>query len=102
MNPLRCPKCDTRLTKGLPSSGKSYCLDCGWEGYLPKPKKHDHRGSIWIIANGRLLWCYQCGAWAYNVPAADKKAMGGPAWYRPTGLGGPNPATSKPKRGRAE
>lgn len=106
MNPLRCPKCDTRLTKGLPSSGKSYCLDCGWEGYLPKPKKHDHRGSIWIISNGRLLWCYQCGAWGYNVSAEERKLMLGtiPAWYRPTGLGGPNPAVGgwRRVRGRAE
>lgn len=69
-----------------------------------KPKKHDHRGSCWIIANGRLLWCYQCGAWTYNVPAAEKKAMGGPAWYRTTGLGGPNPAAGgwRRVRGRAE
>lgn len=59
-----------------------------------KGKKHDHRSSLWLIANGRLMWCYQCGAWAYNVPIEDRRVLG-PAWYRPTGIGGPNPATIK-------
>jgi len=58
-----------------------------------KRKKHDHRSSTWLIANGRLIWCYRCGAWAYNVNAEDRKVLGGPAWYRPTGLDGANPAS---------
>ena len=23
--------------------------------------KHDHRSSLWIIAGGAIIWCYQCG-----------------------------------------
>lgn len=45
-------------------------------------KRHDHRQSLWIIAGGTHLWCYQCGAFKH----VDGK------WQRPTGLGGPNPA----------
>ena len=63
-----------------------------------KKPKHDHRGSVWLISNGRLIWCYQCGAWTYNISSAKKKAMGGPAWYRPTGIGGQNPAAAKVKK----
>lgn len=59
----------------------------------PKAKKHDHRGSMWLIAGGNLCWCYQCGAWGYNLPKSQRPA--GPAWYRPTGIGGHNPAVSK-------
>lgn len=64
-----------------------------------KPKKHDHRGSLWIIAGGAILWCYQCGAWTFNGQYRTSKRM---QWSKPTGLGGPNPAMSKPKRGRPE
>ena len=53
--------------------------------------KHDHRRSIWIIADGRLLWCYRCGAWRVNDPVGE--------WYRPTGEDGPNPAMKKKKDG---
>lgn len=68
------------------------------ETFIKPAKKHDHRGSIWLISNGRLLWCYQCGAWTYNITAADKRFVGNPigmtrGWYRTTGIGGPNPAS---------
>lgn len=53
-------------------------------------KKHDHRGSIWIIAGGNILWCYQCGAWRMNLPG---RVPGG--WHKPSGIGGANPAMSK-------
>ena len=46
--------------------------------------KHDHRQSLWIIASGKLLWCYRCGAWRVN----DIDGV----WHRPTGLDGANPA----------
>ena len=48
-------------------------------------RKHDHRGSLWIIAGGKVLWCYQCGAWRPNV-------AGRMQWNKPTGVGGANPA----------
>jgi hypothetical protein len=48
-------------------------------------KRHDHRASIWIIAGGAILWCYQCGAWRIN-------ASGGGKWQKPAGVGGENPA----------
>lgn len=48
-------------------------------------KKHDHRSSLWIIAGGYILWCYQCGAWRMNSGNREK-------WHRPTGIGGENPA----------
>jgi hypothetical protein len=52
----------------------------------PKAKKHDHRQSLWIIANGDILWCYQCGAWRLNEHGRQYK------WHRTSGIGGPNPA----------
>lgn len=58
---------------------------------MTKPKKHDHRQSMWLIAGGHLAWCYQCGAWAFNLPLNERKALG-PLWNRPSGIGGPNPA----------
>lgn len=54
-----------------------------------KPKKHDHRQSLWIIAGGHLLWCYQCGAWRLNRDIYGEDAG---KWHKPTGIGGPNPA----------
>jgi len=48
-------------------------------------KRHDHRRSIWGIAGGALLWCYQCGAWRVNDSRPSQ-------WHRPTGIGGSNPA----------
>jgi len=50
-----------------------------------KRKKHDHRQSLWIIADGTILWCYRCGAWRMN--RRDRYP-----WHRPTGLDGKNPA----------
>ena len=50
--------------------------------------RHDHRGSLWAIAGGALLWCYQCGAWRPNNSL-------GRGWHRPTGIGGENPAMTK-------
>ena len=47
-------------------------------------KRHDHRQSLWIIAGGHILWCYQCGAWKMNEHGAR--------WHRTTGIGGQNPA----------
>mgnify|MGYP006935479181 CR=1 FL=1 len=55
-------------------------------------KKHRHDGSIWIIAGGALLWCYQCGAFRQNVGG---RVAGG--WHKPSGIGGENPAMSKRK-----
>jgi hypothetical protein len=54
-------------------------------------KKHDHRQSLWLIAGGRLCWCYQCGAWRPNTPGKMQ-------WYKPTGIGGPNPAMEDVKQ----
>lgn len=51
----------------------------------PRPR-HDHRQSLWIIAGGTLLWCYQCGAWRVN--RAGKEWV----WHRTAGIGGENPA----------
>jgi hypothetical protein len=49
-------------------------------------KRHDHRQSLWIIAGGYILWCYQCGAYKPNV------ANGQRGWTKPVGIGGENPA----------
>lgn len=49
-------------------------------------KKHDHRGSLWIIAGGHVLWCYQCGAWKLNRTGEPR------TWNKPSGIGGENPA----------
>lgn len=49
-----------------------------------KPKRHDHRQSLWLIAGGYAAWCYRCGAWRINEPRVK--------WVRPTGPDGPNPA----------
>jgi len=50
--------------------------------------KHDHRQSIWLIAGGHIVWCYQCGAWRPNTPERMR-------WYKTTGIGGKNPALKK-------
>lgn len=55
--------------------------------------RHDHRQSAWVIGGGRLLWCYQCGSWRQNLP--------GCRWQKPSGIGGPNPATREPIKGVA-
>lgn len=55
-------------------------------------KRHDHRQSLWAIAGGTLLWCYQCGAWTRNVARLPGERG---TWHKPTGLGGPNPAMHK-------
>lgn len=61
---------------------------------MTKPK-HDHRQSLWIIAGGHILWCYQCGAWKMNHHGESAKRE---PWNKPTGIGGPNPAM-KPYQG---
>lgn len=48
------------------------------------PFKHDHRKSMWIVSNGGLLWCYQCGAIRLNQSNSK--------WEYPTGKNGTNPA----------
>jgi len=52
------------------------------------PKRHDCRGSLWIIAGGGIIWCYQCGSWRLNIPSKSP-------WHRPSGIGGKNPALSE-------
>lgn len=47
-------------------------------------RRHDHRGSLWLIAGGKVCWCYQCGAWRPNTTGRMR-------WHRTTGIGGPNP-----------
>lgn len=59
-------------------------------------KKHRHDGSIWIIAGGALLWCYQCGAFR---PNSAGRVPGG--WHKPSGIGGPNPAMRSIRDGGA-
>ena len=54
-------------------------------------KRHDHRASMWLIAGGTVMWCYQCGAWKLNLPNARRE------WHKPTGIGGPNPAMKADK-----
>lgn len=49
-------------------------------------KRHDHRQSLWIMAGGRLLWCYRCGA----IRAEHEKR-----WNKPTGPNGANPAIGR-------
>lgn len=51
-----------------------------------KNKKHNHRQSLWLIAGGKIAWCYQCGAWKINHENAPRM------WNKPTGIGGINPA----------
>ncbi len=48
--------------------------------------RHDHRQSLWLIAGGRICWCYQCGAWKMNAADAPR------GWHKPSGIGGENPA----------
>lgn len=48
-------------------------------------KRHRHEQSMWLIAGGHWMWCYQCGA--IRATAAH-----GQRWDKPTGVGGPNPA----------
>jgi hypothetical protein len=55
-------------------------------------KRHRHEQSMWIIAGGAWLWCYQCGAIRPNKP--------GTRWQKPSGLGGPNPAMKDIKNDR--
>jgi hypothetical protein len=54
-------------------------------------RRHDHRQSLWIIAGGHVLWCYQCGAWKMNRYRESKREP----WNKPTGIGGPNPALAQ-------
>ncbi len=57
---------------------------------IPVPKPCRHR-NVWVYAsagaNGRLLWCYQCGA--IRCVPGDKR------WTKPTGPDGPNPAMKR-------
>ena len=46
---------------------------------------HDHRGSVWLIAGGSIIWCYACGAWRPNV-------AGKLQWHKPSGDKAINPA----------
>ncbi len=50
-------------------------------------KRHRHKSSLWLIAGGRIAWCYQCGAWRGDW---EKR------WHRTTGIGGPDPCFSEP------
>jgi hypothetical protein len=65
--------------------------DDGQEHTMNKTR-HRHEQSLWIIAGGHLLWCYQCGAWRHNTP-------GRMLWHKPTGLGGINPAMKSLRNG---
>lgn len=47
-------------------------------------KRHRHEQSMWIVAGGHLLWCYQCGA--------IRGTATGTRWQKPSGIGGKNPA----------
>ena len=51
----------------------------------PEQKRHRHERSMWLIAGGYWMWCYQCGAIRL---ASDHGAK----WEKPTGIGGENPA----------
>jgi hypothetical protein len=53
-----------------------------------RAKRHDHRGSLWLLAGGAICWCYQCGAWRPSTPGRMK-------WHKTTGIDGPNPAMPK-------
>jgi hypothetical protein len=56
-------------------------------------KRHDHRQSMWIVCGGHAFWCYQCGAWRpCRVETPNTWVPTGP-WQRPSGIGGPNPAS---------
>jgi hypothetical protein len=55
--------------------------------------KHDHRQSMWVIAGGHILWCYQCGAWKLTENSRERTR-----WHKPTGIGGPNPAVAELNR----
>jgi hypothetical protein len=48
-------------------------------------RPHDHRGSVWLLANGSIIWCYVCGAWRPNF-------TGRRMWYKPSGDKAINPA----------
>ena len=49
-----------------------------------KPCRHQHFWAFKAISvKLPMLWCYQCGA----IKNGEEK------WVRPTGVGGPNPAT---------
>lgn len=53
-----------------------------------KPRRHDHRQSLWVLGAGNAswLWCYRCGAIRPNRPGREY------TWSKPTGLDGKNPA----------
>lgn len=51
-----------------------------------KTKRHRHEQSMWLIAGGYWMWCYQCGAIRGNYKGAERR------WEKPTGIGGINPA----------
>lgn len=63
---------------------------------LPTPvPRHRHDQSMWLIAGGHWMWCYQCGAIRKTNAFGDR-------WEKPTGLGGPNPAMSDAKLPKAQ
>jgi len=53
-----------------------------------KVKRHRHEQSMWLIAGGHMMWCYQCGAFRLMRDYGKK-------WQKPSGLGGQNPAMMK-------
>ncbi len=61
--------------------------------------RHRHERSSWVIAFGKVEWCYQCGAWRYLLRPIPPTGGYEPAskWQRPTGIGGRNPAVKGAK-----
>ena len=51
----------------------------------PEQKRHRHERSMWLIAGGCWMWCYQCGA-------IRRTSDYGAKWEKPSGIGGENPA----------
>jgi hypothetical protein len=60
----------------------------------PKPKRHRHEQSMWLIAGGYWFWCYQCGAVRLNPAKSGDPTR----WQKPSGIGGPNPAMSEAQK----
>jgi hypothetical protein len=56
------------------------------------PPRCRHSAS-WLIDNGALEWCYQCGAWRRLRLVSESSNTVRPStpWVRPTGNGGENP-----------
>lgn len=63
-------------------------------------KLHRHRKS-WLIAGGRLEWCYECGAFRplHQIPPNSCTPAG--PWRVPTGIDGENPADRSIRAQRA-